>query len=78
MSAIVVKFADLQAARASRVDNRTETERLIAQARADAIAEFAPKAFYDGMRAAMESMCAPVPAMLQPRRLAAVQMGGCA
>lgn len=77
MSAVVISIDDLRARRAGVVDTRTEYERLLAEARAEARAEVRAEAFYDGMRAAMESMRVEGVTMLDDRRtLKAVPQGG--
>lgn len=77
MSAVVVSLADLRARRAGVVDNRTETQQLLAEARTEAYRQGRIDGMYDGMRAAMESMRVEGVPMLDDRRtLKAVPMGG--
>lgn len=77
MSARVVKFADLQAARASRVDTRTQTQRLIDEERAAIRKEAHLEGFYKGLYANLESVGAPMVDVLRPRlSVVTAQAGG--
>jgi hypothetical protein len=77
VSAEVIRLHDVRARRAGVIDDRTELERLIAEARTEGRREGRAEGFYDGMRAAMESMHVTPPTMLDDRRaLKSVRVGG--
>lgn len=77
MTARVVKFADLQAARSRRVDTRTQAQRLHDEERAEIRKEAHLEGFYKGLYAHLESAGAPMVAVLRPRlSVATAQSGG--
>lgn len=77
MSAEVIDLCDLRARRAGVVDDRTELDRLLAEARAEGRREGRAEGFYDGMRVALESMHVPAPPLLDDRRaLKSVRVDG--
>jgi hypothetical protein len=76
VTAPVISIFDLRDARNGRVDNRTEMERRIDEAFANGRRQGRIEGLYDGMRIDLESRGVEMPTTLQPRRLAAVQMGG--
>ena len=68
MSAEVISLRDLRARRAGVIDDRTELQRLLDEARAEGYRQGAGEGFMQGMQAAMESMRVDVPPMLDDRR----------
>jgi hypothetical protein len=76
VTATVIRLADLRDARNGTVDTRTETQRLVDQARAEGFRAAAVEYYAKGMRDAMESMYVEAPTMLPVRSLSLVEMGG--